>query len=51
MVMGNGLAAGTLTAVILNIAFHHVGKPDLGKSDLAKRAPAVPASPAQTAAE
>jgi len=51
MVMGNGLAAGTLTAVILNIAFHHVGKPDLGKSDLAKRVPAVPASPAQTAAE
>jgi uracil-xanthine permease len=27
MVMGNGLAAGTLTAVILNIAFHHLGRP------------------------
>jgi uracil-xanthine permease len=27
MIMGNGLAAGTLTAVILNIAFHHLGKP------------------------
>jgi uracil-xanthine permease len=26
MIMGNGLAAGTLTAVILNIAFHHLGK-------------------------
>jgi uracil-xanthine permease len=27
MIMGNGLAAGTLTAVILNIAFHHLGRP------------------------
>jgi uracil-xanthine permease len=25
MIMGNGLAAGTVTAVLLNIAFHHVG--------------------------
>ena len=40
MVMGNGLAAGTLTAVILNIAFHHLGRP----------APAA-AAPAPTAAE
>jgi xanthine/uracil permease len=27
MVLGNGLAAGTITAVILNIAFQHVGQP------------------------
>ena len=26
MVLGNGLAAGTITAVLLNILFHHVGR-------------------------
>jgi uracil-xanthine permease len=26
MIMGNGLAAGTVTAVLLNIAFHHFGR-------------------------
>jgi xanthine/uracil permease len=25
MILGNGLAAGTLTAVLLNVIFHHLG--------------------------
>jgi xanthine/uracil permease len=25
MILGNGLAAGTITAVLLNIAFQHLG--------------------------
>jgi xanthine/uracil permease len=25
MILGNGLAAGTITAVLLNIAFNHIG--------------------------
>ena len=27
MILGNGLAAGTLTAVLMNIVFHHLGRP------------------------
>jgi uracil-xanthine permease len=30
MILGNGLAAGTLAAVLLNIAFHHLGKKRAG---------------------
>jgi len=47
MIMGNGLAAGTLTAVILNIAFHHLGEPATNAATAA--APAT--APAPDAAE
>jgi uracil-xanthine permease len=40
MVLGNGLAAGTITAVLLNIAFQHLG---------ARKEPAVAAEPASNA--
>ena len=43
LVLGNGLAAGTLTAVFFNIIFHHVGMvPHKNAADL----PAKPAGPA-----
>jgi xanthine/uracil permease len=43
LVLGNGLAAGTLTAVFCNIIFHHVGMaPHKNAADL----PAKPAGPA-----
>ena len=47
MIMGNGLAAGTLTAVILNIAFHHLG----GPATAATAAPAPASAPAPDAAQ
>ena len=47
MIMGNGLAAGTLTAVILNIAFHHLG----GPATAAAAVPAPATAPAPDAAE
>jgi uracil-xanthine permease len=43
LILGNGLAAGTLTAVFFNIIFHHVGMaPHKNAADL----PAKPAGPA-----
>lgn len=35
LVLGNGLAMGSLTAVILNLLFHHVGTPDAAADDAA----------------
>jgi uracil-xanthine permease len=37
MILGNGLAAGTITAVLLNIAFHHTGlhKPAVAEPSVA----------------
>jgi uracil-xanthine permease len=45
MILGNGLAAGTITAVLLNIAFHHVGAREQ-PAPAAEPAPNVTVSPA-----
>jgi len=47
--LGNGLAAGTITAVLLNIAFNHIGagKPAPAVTEPANQVPAdANASPA-----
>jgi uracil-xanthine permease len=44
LVLGNGLAAGTLTAVFFNIIFHHVGMAP--HKNMAKDAADLPAKPA-----
>ena len=40
MILGNGLAAGTITAVLLNVAFQHTGR---DSEPAAAREPAAPA--------
>ncbi len=45
MILGNGLAAGTITAVLLNIAFNHSGSSKTPAS-VSERAPTADVSPA-----
>jgi xanthine/uracil permease len=47
LVIGNGLAMGAITAIVLNIVFHHVGAAAHGDAAPAQE----PAAPAPTADE
>jgi xanthine/uracil permease len=41
LILGNGLAAGTLTAVLFNIIFHHLGMPAKKAAPAPDEAPVV----------
>jgi uracil-xanthine permease len=45
LVLGNGLAAGTLTAVLFNIIFHHVRMPGRGAASTPPAVTGVPPAP------